>query len=90
MSSWLVASIVLSVVLTVALNVMLWLFPGAGQRLGETLRRAIERMEPEPPRGAPSSEHGRSQVRVVFPWKLMLVASVAVTLAINVLIRLLR
>lgn len=84
MPTWLVTSIVLSIVLTVVLNLVPWLFPGAGQRLGAVVRRATERIEP------PTGEPGSSRVRVVFPWRLMLVASVLLTVAINVLIRLLR
>jgi hypothetical protein len=78
---WLVVSIVLSVVLTVVLNVALRLFPGAGRRIGEGIDRAIERHEPPP-----GGEHDRSRVRVIVPWRLMIVGSLVLTLVLNLLL----
>jgi hypothetical protein len=74
-------SIVASVVLTVALNVVLWLVPGAGRRLHESLTRLAERSAP--PDG---TEPGRSNVRFVFPWKAMLIGSLVLTIAINLVL----
>lgn len=70
---WLVTSILLSVVLTVVLNVVLRAFP----RLGDSAARGLDRML-APPAGE------RRRVRVWFPWKAMLVASIALTVALNV------
>ncbi len=80
MPSWLLLSIVLSVVLTVVLNVALRLFPDAGRRAGEALQRAAE----TPQRGEDGSG---SRVRVIFPWKLMLIGSLVLTLLLNLLLR---
>lgn len=74
---WLVTSIALSVVLTIVLNVALRVFPGAGDRAARRLEKAFE-----------PGDHGR-RIRVWFPWKGMLVASVALTVALNLAIRLL-
>jgi hypothetical protein len=77
--SWLALSLVLSVVLTVVLNVALRLFPGAGQRL----LRAFARLT-WPHRYGTDGTDGR--VRVVVPWKTMIVASVLLTVAINLIL----
>ena len=81
--SWLAVSLILSVALTIALNVALRLCPGAGQRLGQSLERLAT-----PP--ASSDERDQRRVRVVFPWRFMLVASLVGTLVLNLLLRLRR
>jgi hypothetical protein len=81
---YLVLSIVLSIVLTVVVNLVLWILPGAGERVGEALRRTAERAKPPP------DESSRSAVRVVVPWRLMLIASLLVTLVLNLLLWLAR
>jgi hypothetical protein len=81
---WLWFSILASVVLTVVLNVALRLFPGAGQRIGDSIDRALERQEP------PAGEPDRSRVRVVVPWRLMLAGSLLLTLVLNLVLRLSR
>lgn len=73
---WLVTSIVLSVVLTVVLNVGLRMFPRAGDRAARRLDEAV----------APGDDGRR--VRVWFPWKGMLIASVVLTVLLNVVLRL--
>jgi len=73
---WLVISIVLSVVLTVVLNLWLRAFPDAGRRAA----RAIERHT------SPTAEGTRTddrRVRVWVPWKAMIVGSVILTIAVN-------
>lgn len=82
MPELLVVSLVLSVVLTVLLNVVLRLFPGAGDRIGDAVERAAER--------ARQPDDGRPGVRVVFPWKWMLVMSLALTVVVNLLLALWR
>jgi hypothetical protein len=74
---WLVVSIVASVVLTVVLNVALRLFPDAGRRIGESIARALERHAP------PADDHDRPRVRVIVPWRLMIVGSLVLTLLLN-------
>jgi hypothetical protein len=70
-------SLVASIVLTVLLNVALWVIPGIGQRIDEALRRAAERPKPS------SGEPDRPRVRVVFPWRLMVLGSVVLTVLLN-------
>ena len=81
---WLVVSIVLSVVLTVAVNVVLWLFPGAGRRAADGIGRLTESADRRAPEG------GGPHVRVIVPWKAMLIASIVLTLALNLLLLLAR
>jgi hypothetical protein len=77
---WLVVSILLSVVLTVVLNLALWLFPGAGRRIGNSVQRAFERAEPR------AGEEDRPGVRVIVPWRLMIVGSLLLTLVLNLIV----
>ena len=71
---WLVVSVVLSVALTLLLNVGLRLFPRVGRRVerGVTDYGAGE----QPPR----------RVRVLVPWKAMVVASIALTVLLNLVL----
>jgi hypothetical protein len=69
---WLAVSLVASVVLTVLLNVALRLFPSSGRSLS---RLASERSAPEP--------GDDRRVRVIAPWRAMLVASVVLTVLLN-------
>jgi hypothetical protein len=78
---WLVASLVLSVVLTVLLNVVIRVFPNAGDRAA---RRLDEYMTSKADDGGSNDR----RVRVVVPWKAMLIGSLILTLFINVLLRL--
>ena len=84
MPQWLVVSIVLSVVLTVVVNLVLWLFPGAGRRVADGFGRLAENADR---RGA---EGGGSHVRVIVPWKAMLIGSIVLTVAINLVLALSR
>lgn len=80
MTSFLVLSLVGSIVLTVVLNVVPRLFPGAARRGDDALRRSMERSSPVGERGG---------VRVWVPWKAMIVASLALTIGLNLLLALL-
>ena len=71
---WLVASLVLSVVLTVLVNLALWLLPA----LRERMARAVE--------GSPNSTGGDRRTRVIVPWKAMLVASLMLTILVNLVL----
>ena len=73
---WIVVSVALSVVLTVLLNVGLRAFPGAGHRVA---RKVVELTSPN------IDDAGRRnrRVRVVVPWKAMILASVILTVVLN-------
>ena len=84
MPQWLVVSIVLSIVLTVVVNLVLWLFPGAGRRVSDGFGRLAENADRR------TGEDGGSHVRVFVPWKAMLIGSIVLTLALNLLLLILR
>ena len=84
MPQWLVVSIVLSIVLTVVVNLVLWLFPGAGRRAADGFARLAEDADRRSPEGA------GSHVRVIVPWKAMLIGSIVLTVALNLLLVLAR
>jgi hypothetical protein len=81
---WLAFSIVASVVLTVLLNVGLRLFPSAGRGLSQWL---AERAAPGP---GPSDGEPERRVRVIAPWRAMLVASLVLTVVLNLVLALAR
>ena len=81
MTVFLLGSLVLSIILTVLLNVLLRLFPGASRRVGEGLEQVVERQQA-------TMEEPVPRVRVYFPWRFMLLASLALTLLLNLIIRL--
>ena len=76
---WLVISVVLSVVLTVLLNVGLRAFPNAGQRVARTL---VDLTSPS----ADDVRGSERRVRVFVPWKTMIIASVVLTILINLVL----
>ena len=76
--SWLVISIALSVVLTVILNVGLRAFSGSARH-----RAAPAVMEPQWP-AVDQTRHRR--VRVWTPWKAMIVGSLVLTIAVNLVL----
>jgi hypothetical protein len=78
MPQWLVVSIVLSIVLTVVVNLVLWLFPGAGRRVADGFGRLAENADRGP-------DGSGSHVRVIVPWKAMLIGSIVLTIALNLL-----
>ncbi len=80
--NWLVVSLVASVVLTVVLNVAIRLWPGAAERGARQMDDWAQRQ--------PAAEFGDEQhrVRVVVPWKAMLLASIGLTILLNVVLRL--
>jgi hypothetical protein len=79
---WLAVSLVLSVVLTVLLNVGLRLFPGLGRRFAEWMAALVR-----PDVDDAEDGHDDRRVRVVVPWKAMIVASVVLTLVLNIVLR---
>lgn len=77
MPDFILYSIIASVVLTFALNVIPRLFPDASRR---TMDRIQERMEDQ----ARQAEAGnRPRVQVFFPWKFMILASIILTIFLN-------
>jgi hypothetical protein len=78
-------SLAVSVVLTVMVNLVLFLFPGAARRLQDGLARPAARAAPD--RNTDGASPG---VRVLFPWKAMIVGSLVLTVVINLLILLFR
>jgi hypothetical protein len=79
MERFLIVSIVGSVVLTVLANLALRMLPGQRRRLGDTLQQMVERPGPD---GRPAER----RVQLVFPWKLMLIGSVVLTVLVNLLL----
>jgi hypothetical protein len=77
MSDFILYSIIGSVVLTVVLNVLPLLFPNAADKMQpkmeENARRSIEQHQND----------DLPKVKVFFPWKAMLIASVVLTLIVN-------
>ena len=84
MPQWLVVSIVLSIVLTIAVNVVLRLFPGAGKSLTDAVGRLAESGDRS------LQDRDGSRVRVIVPWKAMLVGSIVLTIVLNVVLALAR
>ena len=78
---WLVFSLVASLVLTLLLNVAIRLWPGALSRGTARFTGWAERRE------APEAEGGPGHIRVIVPWKAMLLASVILTVVLNVVAR---
>jgi hypothetical protein len=74
---WLVISVGLSVILTVVVNVGLRAFPGAGQRIARSLTTFTSP-------GPESARTNDRRVRVVVPWKAMLIASVILSVVLSV------
>jgi hypothetical protein len=77
--SFIIYSIVAFVVLTVVLNVLPLVFPNAAakvqKKIEENARRAIEQHK----------DTSRSRVKVFFPWKVMLIGSIVLTLVVNII-----
>jgi hypothetical protein len=76
---WLVVSLVLSVVLTLLLNVWLRAFPEASDRLARRLDELTSQDADDPD----GPDH---RVRVVIPWKAMIVGSIILTIVINLVL----
>ena len=80
--NWLVVSLVASVVLTIVLNVAIRLWPGAADRGTRQLDDWAQRQD------AAEFGDGPDRVRVIVPWKAMLLGSIALTVLLNVVLRL--
>ena len=79
MSDFILYSILASVCLTVALNVLPLIFPNAADKLQhkieENARRSIEQHE----------DNNQPRVKVFFPWKVMLIGSIILTVLFNLI-----
>ena len=78
MQNFLVLSLVASIVLTVLLNLLPMLFPKSSEKVE---RRVHEKISESIARQA---EGKQPRVRVFFPWKAMLIASLVLTVVVNV------
>jgi len=79
MKEFLLTSLIASVVLTLALNLLPMLFPNAAakaeRKIVETMQDTHRnRVDPDTPR-----------VKVFFPWKAMLLISIGLTVAVNLI-----
>ena len=79
MNDFILYSIVASVVLTVILNVLPLIFPNAAdkiqRKIEENAKRAIEQHE----------DDKQPRVKVFFPWKVMLIGSIVLTIVLNLI-----
>ena len=79
MSNFLLYSVIGSVVLTVLHNVLPVIFPNAAnnvqRKIEENAKKAIQQHEDDQQPG----------VKVFFPWKIMLVVSVVLTILVNLI-----
>ena len=82
MSNFLLISIVGSLVLTIILNLLPLLFPDATakirRKIQESAKRAVDQRQHE----------DQPSVQVFFPWKLMILVSVVLTVLINLFVNL--
>ena len=81
--NWLLVSIVASVVLTIVLNVAVRALRGSGDH---SSRRSESWPSADQRRGGNGGR--KRQVKVYFPWKTALIASLVLTILLNVVIRL--
>jgi hypothetical protein len=76
---WLATSVVLSLALTVVLNLALRAFPRAGGRLARRLDDLASPTVDDPRRD-------ERRVRVYVPWRAMIIASVVLTIVLNLVL----
>ena len=79
MRDFLITSLAASAVLTLALNFLPRLFPNSTRKVEQEVHRRVEEAwtDREPDDGGP-------RVKVFFPWKAMLIASIVLTVLVNV------
>jgi hypothetical protein len=77
---WLVLSLVLSVLLTVVLNVIVRAVPDLGDRIARSLARLESRTFED-------GRRSKHRARVFVPWKAMIIASVVLTILLNLALR---
>jgi hypothetical protein len=84
---WLWYSLVASVVLTVVLNLAIRAWPGGAERSAHSLDDWARRQAP-PPTATPRPDDDGRRVRMIVPWKAMLLASLVGTVLLNLVLRL--
>lgn len=77
MNNFIITSIIASVVLTLALNLLPVLFPKASRRAMDKIHETMENQSRDIENGQ------KRRVRVFFPWKMMILASVVLTVFLN-------
>ncbi len=79
MQDFLVTSVIASIVLTVLINVIPLFFPKSTQRVEKRIHDKLEETMRD-------QEAGRGpRVKVFFPWKTMLIISLALTVIVNLI-----
>ena len=73
MADFLWISLIASIILTVAVNLVFWFFPAGKGSLSEWINQQVSDQIDNP----------RSGVRVIFPWKTVIVVSVLLTIVLN-------
>jgi len=79
MKDFLLTSLIASIVLTLALNLLPALFPNAAAKAEQKIVKKMQethndRLDPNTPK-----------MRVFFPWKAMILISIALTIAVNLI-----
>lgn len=78
MQNFLVLSLVASIILTILINVLPMLFPKSSEKVERKVHEKISESI------ARQKEGNQPRVRVFFPWKAMLIASLVLTVVVNV------
>ena len=78
MQNFLLLSLVASIVLTILINVLPMLFPKSSEKVERSVHKKISESI------ARREEGNQPRVRVFFPWKAMLIASLVLTVVVNV------
>jgi Na+-transporting methylmalonyl-CoA/oxaloacetate decarboxylase beta subunit len=77
MNDFILYSIIGSVVLTCVLNVLPMLFPRSSRKIEEKIHKRMEDAMAE------QDAESTPRVKVFFPWKIMLIASIVLTIVMN-------
>lgn len=77
MQNFLLLSLVASIVLTVLINLLPMLFPKSSEKVERKIHEKISESISK------QNEGNQPRVRVFFPWKAMLVASLVLTVVVN-------
>ena len=79
MGNFIIYSIVASIVLTVILNVLPLLFPNAAAKLQKSIEENAKQAI------AQHEDNNQPRVNVFFPWKVMLIGSIVLTVLVNII-----
>ncbi len=78
MTNFLLISLIGSIVLTVALNLLPALFPNTAAKAERKILESVQKTHDN--RADPNTP----KVRILFPWKAMLLISIGLTVAVNI------